>query len=278
MEQKQTKVLTRRRKFIPVELPLFKSRLELLGNSNEELLNKTIKLDLTRYLKGKSVEGTFIVLIKDKILTTSLFRLKLMPYFIRRMIRKKVSYVEDSFLSKSQESLLVVKPFIITRKKVSRVVRKTLRNKARNWLEGYIQELTDEEIFSDILTNKLQKSLSLFLKKTYPLSLCEIRILEVKRPLLKEEIPEKKTLKDKVDEEKKEIGLVEELKKIEEDKIKEAVEEIKKVQKKASMKENEIEMKDEDKNDEVSSKLVDTKIKKTKKDTRRKKITKENEK
>jgi len=278
MVQKQTKVLTRRRKFIPVELPLFKSRLELLGNSNEELLNKTIKLDLTRYLKGKSVEGTFIVLIKDKILTTSLFRLKLMPYFIRRMIRKKVSYVEDSFLSKSQESLLVVKPFIITRKKVSRVVRKTLRNKARNWLEGYIQELTDEEIFSDILTNKLQKSLSLFLKKTYPLSLCEIRILEVKRPLLKEEIPEKKTLKDKVDEEKKEIGLVEELKKIEEDKIKEAVEEIKKVQKKASMKENEIEMKDEDKNDEVSSKLVDTKIKKTKKDTRRKKITKENEK
>ena len=100
-----------------------------------------------------------------------------MPYFIRRMIRKRISYVEDSFETPSQESMIRIKPFIITRKKVSRVVRKTIRNQTRNWLEDYIAGKKDNELFSEILANKLQKPLSLRLKKTYPLSLCEIRII-----------------------------------------------------------------------------------------------------
>ena len=56
-------------------------------------------------------------------------------------------------------------------------------------LHQLVGSLGDEEIFNDILSNKLQKPLSLVLKKTYPLSLCEIRILEIKRPLEKDEIP-----------------------------------------------------------------------------------------
>lgn len=255
---KQTKVIMRRRKFLEVELPSLKSSIELLGNSNEELVNKNVKLDLTRYLKGKSVEGTFRVIIKDNKIFANPFKLKLMSYYIRRMIRKKISYVEDSFLTKSQESMLVVKPFLITRKKVSRAVRKTLRNKTRNWLEEYISERSDEEIFNDILANKLQKPLSLFLKKTYPLSLCEIRILEIKRPLNKEEIPEKK-IKKGIGDKKKQIELEKEIEKVEKEKIKEAEEEIKKVQKKAVMKEKEIEMED-------------SKTKKKEKETKKKKI------
>ena len=35
----------------------------------------------------------------------------------------------------------------------------------------------------------MQKPLSLVLKKTYPLSLCEVRVLAIKRPLEKEEVP-----------------------------------------------------------------------------------------
>ncbi len=45
------KVITRRKKFVKVEIPLTKSTIELIGNSPDELQDKTIKLDLTRQLK-----------------------------------------------------------------------------------------------------------------------------------------------------------------------------------------------------------------------------------
>lgn len=152
MVKKQTKVITRRKKFIKVDIPTTRMEIELMGNSIEEIENKTIKLDLTRQLKGKSVEGTFKVKIKNKKAVAIPFKIKLMPYFIRRMIRKRISYVEDSFTTPSQESMIKIKPFIITRKRVSRVVRKTIRNKARNWIEDYLAERKNDEIFNDLLS------------------------------------------------------------------------------------------------------------------------------
>jgi len=247
---KLTKVITRRKKFQEIEIPLIKSKIELIGNTPEDIKNKTIKLDLTRQLKGKSVEATVKVNLENEKLIASPIKIKLMPYFIRRMIRKRISYVEDSFETPSQESILKVKPFLITRKKVSRAVRKTLRNRAKNWLEEYISQKKDNEIFNEILTNRLQKPLSLALKKTYPLSLCEIRLLEIKRPLKPEEVPKKKKIekekkleKDTTEKRPDKIEPLDQLKEIEqeieEQKVKDAQEEIKKTQEKASEKEKE---------------------------------------
>jgi len=182
-QSKTTKVITRRKKFIEVEIPLLKEKVEIIGNSPEEVQGKTIKLDITRILKGKGVELTLkINSAKEKAVAVPK-KIRLMSYFIRRIMRKKTSYVEDSFDASSKESLLKVKPFLITRKKVSRAVRKALRNKAREWLKDYLKEKKDDEIFKELITNKIQKPLSLMLKKTYPLSLCDIRILEIKHPL-----------------------------------------------------------------------------------------------
>ncbi len=186
---KQTKVVSKRKKFVKVDIPIIRSKIELLGNSPSELVDRTIKLDLTRQLKGKSVEAIVKIKLEDDSPVAYPIKIKLMPYFIRRMIRKRISYVEDSFLAPSQENMLLIKPFLITRKRVSRAVRKTLRNKARNWIEDYVAERKNDEIFNEILMNRLQRPLSLTLKKTYPLSLCEIRILEIKRELEPNEIP-----------------------------------------------------------------------------------------
>jgi len=235
---KQTKVITRRKKFQEIEVPLARTKVELIGNSLEDVDGKTMKLDLTRMLKGKSIEVVVKVNVEKDKASASPIKMKLMPYFIRRMIRKRISYVEDSFETPSQESMILIKPFLITRKRVSRVVRKTLRNKARNWLEDYISQKNDNEIFNEVLTNKIQKPLSLVLKKTYPLSLCEIRILEIKRPLKPEEVPKK--IKKKIEEvQGKEV--IDQLKEIEEERIEKAKEEIKKTQLKASEKEKEVE-------------------------------------
>ncbi|MAG02459.1 hypothetical protein CMI42_03915 [Candidatus Pacearchaeota archaeon] len=239
--KKQQKVITRRKKFIKVDIPTINSQVELIGESPKQVENKTIKLDLTRQLKGKSVEGTFRIKIEEDKPIAQPFKIRLMPYFIRRMIRKRISYVEDSFEAPTQNSLIKIKPFIITRKRVSRAVRKTIRNKAKNWIEDYLAERTDEEIFNEILSNKFQRPLSLTLKKTYPLSLCEIRILQIVRPLKPEEVP-KITKKKKIEitetPSKIEEGL-DQFKEIEEEKIKKAEKEMKETQEKATKKEGE---------------------------------------
>ena len=201
MAQKETKVVIRRKKFQSVEIPLIRTKMELIGNSPEDLKDKTIKLDLTRQLKGKGVEAIVKIKIEDGKAIAKPKKIKLMSYFIRRMIRKRISYVEDSFETPSQESMILIKPFLITRKRVSKAVRKALRNRCKNWIEDYVAEKTDDELFQEILGNRMQRPLSLNLKKTYPLSLCEIRVLEVKRPLDPKEVPK---IKPKKKEEKKE--------------------------------------------------------------------------
>jgi ribosomal protein S3AE len=273
---KTAKVISRRKKFLKVEVPLSRSTIELIGSTPEEIQGRTIKLDLTRQLKGKSVEATVKIKINDEKLIAKPIKIRLMPYFIRRMIRKRISYVEDSFETPSQESMIQIKPFLITRKRVSRVVRKTLRNKCKNWIEDYVAERKDEEIFNEILSNRLQKSLSLMLKKTYPLSLCEIRVLEIKRPLEKEEIPKIKPKPIKQEQKASETieqGL-DQLAEIEEER-KKAEQEIKTTQEKAVKKEatEEKEAKTEitEAKEEVASKDVPSEGKETKEKPKTKK-------
>lgn len=231
MPPKTTKLITKRKKFIDVEIPMTRQKIELIADSAEQLKDRTIKLDLTRQLKGKSVEAIVKVFIENNKPVAHPIKIKLMPYFIRRMIRKRISYVEDSFTVPSQENMILIKPFLITRKRVSKAIRRTLRNKTKNWLSDYIAERKNNEIFNDILSNRLQKPLSLHLKKTYPLSLCEIRIIEVKRELQPNEIPkikEKKPVKLEIEE-----GL-DQFAEIEQEMIKKAEKEIKETQEKAA--------------------------------------------
>ncbi len=259
--EKQTKVITKRRKFIEVEIPMINQKIELVGDSAEDIEGRTMKLDLTRQLKGKSVEVVVKIKNENGKAVAHPIKIKLMPYFIRRMIRKRISYVEDSFDAPSQESMIRVKPFLITRKRVSRVVRKTLRNKARNWLEDYIAERKDDEIFREILGNKMQRPLSLVLKKTYPLSLCEIRILEIGRPLSEDEIPKIEKKKEPVRKKEKIEEGIDQLKEIEDEKKKRAEEEIKKAQDRASEKEKELEEEIEKEVEEAKENIEDIKQK-----------------
>ena len=125
MAEKVDKQLIRRKKFIEVDIPITRSKIELIGNTPKDLVDKTIKLDMTRQLKGKSVELTVKIKLEGDKPVAHPDSIKLMSYFIRRMIRKRISYVEDSFDVKTQESLLKVKPFLITKRRVSRAIRKT---------------------------------------------------------------------------------------------------------------------------------------------------------
>ncbi len=172
-----------KKKFFPVEIPLLKKQEELQAYALEELDGKVLKIDLTRELRGKSIELTFNIKVKrDKAIALPK-KLVLMSFFLKRVLRKGTNYIEDSFSTKCKDAQIRIKPFLITRKKVSREVRKTLRTKTKETLIEELKNKKFEEIIDDILKNRIQKPLSLKLKKIYPLSLCEIKMLIYERPL-----------------------------------------------------------------------------------------------
>lgn len=176
-----------KKKFFNVEIPLIDTEYEVYAYTIDEINKRSIKIDMTRRLKGKALDLVFEINVDENKAIANPKRLRLMPFFIRHMLRKKISYVEDSINSETKESRIIIKPFLITRKPVSRAVRNTLRNSARNWIEDYTKTKTDLELFEETLSGKLQKTLSIKLKKIYPLSLCEVRTIDVKKSLKKEE-------------------------------------------------------------------------------------------
>ena len=168
-----------RKKFIDVEIPMLGTTVQTLGTA-ESLHKKTIKLDLSRKFRGRGIEVVFQIFNQDGKLITAPKKISLMKSYIQRMMRKRVNYVEDSFKVQCKDIRAVIKPLLITRKKVSRVVRKNIRNTAREFLVNYLKEKNYIEISDEILNNILQKELLPKLKKVYPLSFCDIRVFETK--------------------------------------------------------------------------------------------------
>lgn len=173
-----------KKKFFEVKLPLTATKVHIYGASPEELEGCIIRVDMTRSLRGKNLELRAKVKNNNGSLEATPTSLEIMPSYIRRSIRKGTDYIEDSFETECKDAKLRVKPFMITRKRVSRAVRNALREGAKKHLEAHIKVRTAEEVFSEVTSNKIQKELSFKLKKIYPLAFCEIRVIEI--------IPEKK--------------------------------------------------------------------------------------
>lgn len=169
----------RKKRFFEVEIPLINKETQVQAYELEDVEGRFIGYDLTRMLRGKSVLLKSKITIKDGKAIALPREINVLPYYLRRMVRKGTNYVEDSFSTECKDNSLRIKPFLVTRRKVSRAVRKALRNKAKEELTDYAKSKTTEEIFEELLRGSLQKSLSLKLKKIYPLSTCEIRILKV---------------------------------------------------------------------------------------------------
>lgn len=195
-------IAKRKKRFFDVEMPIIGKTTQLQAFEVKELGGRFIIYDLTRILRGKSVLLQLVVKVKDDKATSVPRELKVMPYFLKRAVRKGTDYIEDSFVTETKDSKILIKPFIVTRRRVSRVVRKALRSEARKELIEILKSKKINDLFDEILKNKLQKDLSLKLKKIYPLALCEIKSLKVLENKETTKKDEKETKKEKKEPEK----------------------------------------------------------------------------
>jgi ribosomal protein S3AE len=171
--------MAERKKFVDVRIPILDSSTRVLGTA-EDLDGKTIKLDLTRKLRGKGLTITFKIFNNEGKLVAIPKKMELVKSYIRRMMRKRVDYVEESFTANCKDIKATLKPLLITRKRVSRAVRKNLRNTCREFLVEYAKERTYLEICNELLDGTIQREMLPRLKKVYPLSFYDLRIFESK--------------------------------------------------------------------------------------------------
>jgi len=176
-----------KRSFYTVEAPITATKIQLYSTSAEDLDNKTIKLDLTKALRGKNLVLKLRIKESSGKLTAAPESLELLNSYIRRIMRRGTDYAEDSIETECKDSTIRIKPLMVTRRRVSRTVLRALRNTAKKNIINYTKSRTAEEIVSDIMTNKLQKNLMPKLKKIYPLALCEIRMFNIVKLLEKVE-------------------------------------------------------------------------------------------
>ena len=177
MEQKTVK-RSMKKEFYDVEAPMTAMKISLYGGNPEEFDGKTIILDLTKSLRGRSFELRMRIKNDNGKLVAVPMNLRLAGSYIRRAMHRGIDYVEDSFNAECRDAIVRIKPFLITRKNVSRAVRKALRETANKYIISYIKIRSIKELFSDIMTNKLQKGIASKLKKIYPLAMSEIRVFE----------------------------------------------------------------------------------------------------
>ncbi len=180
MAQKQIKAKKGiKKEFFEITAPLTTTKISLYAAEKDELVGRTVKIDLTKNLRGKSLVLNLRIKKIDDNLIGSPESVELAASYIAKVMRKGVDYVEDSFEIECRDCFAKIKPFMLTRKRVSRAILNAIRKESKEFLINQLKIRNAQEIFSDIISNKLQKSLSLKIKKIYPLALCEIRIFQL---------------------------------------------------------------------------------------------------
>lgn len=160
---------------------------ETLASEVGNLIGRHIRVNLmslTNEPKKQSFSLVFVVQnVEGDIAHTALEGYYMNQAYLRRMVRKSVQKIEDSFFVVTKDNVkLVVKPVFVTKVKILRGVATRLRKTARELVAQTAKDTASAELFSKVISNKLQMELKEAFKKIYPVSLSEIRVLARAHP------------------------------------------------------------------------------------------------
>ncbi|MEM2131149.1 MAG: hypothetical protein QXM96_02750 [Candidatus Woesearchaeota archaeon] len=183
-------------------------------------------MQITNDIKSQMFDVKFeIVNASENKLETKISGYYFSTSAIKRLVRRNMTRVDDSIVARTKDNYLVIlKPLLLTRNKVTKSVEYSLRMNLRKEIISFINKNDYETVFSAVLKYQIQKELREKLNKIYPIKNLEIRFLEnEKNTLAKEtEMPKKKAeikakkKKDEFEEKEEKTDSVEEENKNEE--------------------------------------------------------------
>ncbi len=198
VEKKSAKQIIKKKKWISIFAPKMMGE-SLLGESFLEeadaAVGKTLKINLmqiTGDMKNQNAEVKFeITQAKDNKLETKVIGYYFSSATIKRFMRRHTSRIDDSLILMTQDGIKIrIKPFALTKSKVTRSVEHTLRLILKEEIMNAVKKTPYEALFMAVLKYQLQKEVKEKLNKIYPVKNLEIRILEEeKNPNVKETAP-----------------------------------------------------------------------------------------
>jgi len=152
--------------------------------SAEDLRGRTVTVSLANLTGEIRQQGTSLKFeineIKDGSGIADIVGYEAAPTQLKRIIRKGVERIDDSFRCRTGDNkLVVIKPFAVTRVSTNNSKVKQLRKAIHTLLQNEISRNSFENVIHGIITTKLQKSIRTSLKKLHPLAAFEIKKLQI---------------------------------------------------------------------------------------------------
>jgi ribosomal protein S3AE len=229
---------------------------ESLVGDPRSLLGRYMKINMMSLTNDPKNQNVQIKLkinnLKQEDVTTEIRGYRLLPSFIKRLVRKDKRRVDDYFIVKTSDNKkLIIKTFLLTLNRTSKSVLTSLRKATKEAITQKAEKLSTEQFLTEVFQHRLQNVLRKELAKVYPLKQCEIKNLDI--------VEEKKTEED-IKKEQKPV----EIKEVKEQK---PAEEKKEVKEKAKKEQKPAEEKKESKSEE--SKEVKEEVKEEKKEEKK---------
>jgi len=174
----------KKKKWYPIYAPkIFNNQLigESLVASPEDLKGKYINANLSTITNDMKKQKINIKLkvtsVKDGKGHADVIGLQLIQTFVKRLIRRGRTKIDDSFTAKTKEGIKVrIKPLIITNTNCVRSTASQIRMEARKQLKETISKQPFITSVEDIINGKIQRSLKEQLSKIFPLRSVDIRV------------------------------------------------------------------------------------------------------
>ena len=101
--------------------------------------------------------------------------------FVSRCVKSDSTRIDGYVVGKTKDDVeLILKPFIVTPRKVKSSVATSIRIKLEDYLKTYVSKNNLDVIVKQILSDDLQRKLKKTISIVYPINLIEIRKTEIK--------------------------------------------------------------------------------------------------
>lgn len=164
---------------------LFKSKVlgETKAETPEKLLGRKVKATLSEISgepRAHNIQISLkIINTKSNQAQTEMSEYKIVPSYIKRMVRAGRSRIDLSFASKSKDGIKIqLKPIILTRHRAQKSIRTALRKKAQEIINETLSKTNYTEFCSKVITKRIQRALSSELKKIYPTGIVDLRVMK----------------------------------------------------------------------------------------------------
>jgi len=157
---------------------------ETMAYEPSQLVGRKLRVNLMTLMNDSRKQNVNINFIIDSINgengVCKVVGYELNKAHLKRLVKKGISKIEDSFLAESKDGVkFKIKPLLITRFKLKNSVATEMRKRLKEKVKNSFKQTNWEEIIISIVQNRLQRDLKGVLKKVYPLSYFEVRVLEL---------------------------------------------------------------------------------------------------